>query len=82
MPMPGITIDGRHWEFYLFFGLNEDLVRPCIPKLHLVVTDVNIDDGGPNTSWYYLDLERDMANLLRATYSYGAGPDGITWHGS
>lgn len=49
--MPGITIDGHHWQCYLVFELNEDLVRPCIPKIHRVVTDVKIDDSGPNTFW-------------------------------
>ena len=32
MPMPGITIIGHHWECFLFFELNGDLVRPCILK--------------------------------------------------
>ncbi len=77
MPMPGITIDGHHWECYLFFKLNKDLVRPCIPKLHCVITNVNIDDGGANIIWHYLDLERDMANSIRATYSDGVGPDRV-----
>ena len=65
--MPGITIDGHHWQCYLFFELNENLVPPCIPKIHRVVTDVKIDDSGPNTFGHYLDHERDMANPLRAT---------------
>lgn len=61
----------------LFFELNKDLVRPCIPKLHCVVTDVNLDDGVANTFRHHLDLERDMANPLRATYSDGVGSDGV-----
>ena len=32
MPIPGITITDHHWECFLFFELNGDLVRPCIPK--------------------------------------------------
>ena len=77
MPMPGITINGHLWECFLFFELNKDLVRPCIPKLHCVVTDVNPDHSVANTFQHHLDLERDIANPSRATYSDRVGSEGV-----
>ena len=74
MPMLGIAINGHSWECYLFFEMNEELVRLPMLMCHYPSTNIGLDGCRANSFWQYSRLAWNLANSLPTAYSNGVGP--------
>ena len=74
MPMPGIAINGHSWECYLFFEMDEGLVRLLVLMCYYPSTNVGLDCCRANSFWHHGRLAWNMANSLPTAHFDGVGP--------